>query len=246
MIGKITQAVFCWPWRVITYVFRMISWLWSIPVVQVFVAAAVFSSLSFLFSNCVERKIRICGMVLQLLGAGTVIFSLLGAQRAFEDLLPLKRLRQLWSKRPRFSEQPRVISAAGLSAGVSGGGARMRVDLSPDAALPDRVKMLEQKFNSLFDEVGALDAQLKAAKQKFSQDLQSEQRERKRGDQNTREQLKRAIAESLVVQLFGATLLIIGIIMATASPEIASYLGYSSVCSEPYGSPEWSVGVAMR
>jgi hypothetical protein len=80
--------------------------------------------------------------------------------------------------------------------------------------------------------------------QKFSQDLQSEQRERERGDQNTREQLKRAVAEGLVVQLFGAALLIIGIIMATVSPEIALQFGFPSVCSEDYGLPEWSVGMA--
>jgi hypothetical protein len=151
MMGEIIKAVITWPGKAIKYVCRVIAWLLSFQVFQVLVAAIVLTSLSLLFVHCVERKIRLLGMALQLLGAVTVIVSLWGTQRAFEDLLPWKRLKQFWSERPRFSPQHRVLSAAGMSLGISGGGARMKVDLSPDAPLEDRIKMLEQKYNSLFD-----------------------------------------------------------------------------------------------
>jgi hypothetical protein len=220
----------------------MIAWLWAFPVVRISVAVIVLTGLAFLFVHCIERKIRIWGMALQLLGAITVIVSLWGTQSTFKDLLPLKRLRRSWRERPRFAPQSRVLSAAGMSIGLVGGSARGRVDLSRDATLGDRVKMLEQKYNSLFDEVGTIDARLVAAVRKFSQDLQSEQRERERGDQSTQDQLKQAVAEGLIVQLFGAALLILGIISATASPELALHFGFPGACSEPVGSPEWSIG----
>jgi len=87
------------------------------------------------------------------------------------------------------------------------------------------VTLLEQQYVSLFDEVGTLSAETKRKTDELSAALDAERREREDRDNRAKEQLRKAIAEGIPLGLVGTAFLLLGIVAASASLEIASLFG---------------------
>ena len=109
--------------------------------------------------------------------------------------------------------------------GVAGMSARARVAAGPNASLEHRVTILEREHALLFDEVGKLSEKTKQKLEELSNAITVEGRERQEADKGVKEQLKKAVAEGLPLGRVGAVCFFIGIIAASASPEIASWFG---------------------
>lgn len=111
------------------YASDLVQWLWRTQPLLALLAAIVVSSLVWIvFSSCLERRVRLVGMALQLLGVILVAVGLRDTRRAFEDQpTTWQAIKEWWLGRPRFGPRNIVLEAASLAVGVSGGSARMRV-----------------------------------------------------------------------------------------------------------------------
>jgi hypothetical protein len=171
--------------------------------------------------------VRLWGMVLQVLGAITILPRLRAAQRQF----PAQWWRQWWQRRPLLRAQHIVISAHGAAFGFSSGRARARVTAGPPATFEQRVAMLEENYIKLFDEVGGLDNELQRRTDGLSAKLQAEASAREAGDKKVEGELRETAVGTLHFDLWGVVFFISGTIAGTASPEIAkvvSALPYAS------------------
>jgi hypothetical protein len=209
------------------YASDLAQWLWRTQPLLALLAAIVVSSLVWIvFSSCLERRVRLVGIALQLLGVILVAVGLRDTRRAFEDQpTTWQAIKEWWLGRPRFGPRDIVLQAAGVAAGASFGSARARVSPGPNTPLERRVEMLQEQYAELFDEVGALANEIKKRDDELSNALKVESDERQKGDASTRAQLKRAVGQGIPLGRVGAILFFLGIIAATASPEIANLFG---------------------
>lgn len=184
----------------------------------------------FILLSCVERQIRISGMALQLIGVFLVGVGLRDTRQAFDDQpTTFGAIKQWWSGRPKFGPRNHILSAEGASFGVSFGSARGRAVAGPNTSLDQRVSILEQGHADLFDEVGALSEEMKKKTDELSAALKVERSEREQADQQTKNELRKAVAEGIPLGLVGVICFLLGITAGTASPEIASIFG-SGAC----------------
>jgi hypothetical protein len=181
-----------------------------------------------LLGSCLEQKVRLAGLVLQLSGFATIALKLRSAQHQFQ--LPTTNI-WLWLKQfPRFPSSHVFLSAAGTALATSSASARMRVSAGPATPLNRRVELLEQKYAELFDEVGRLDQEVKANAREISEALKAESDERQKADRRHDEQLQEAIAGHLHLDWAGVWYFVLGTIAGTASGELARWLG-AAPCS---------------
>jgi hypothetical protein len=209
------------------YISDLGAWLWRTrPLVWVLVAIVVVLVLGALISSCLERYVRFSGMGLQLIGVILVGIGLRDTRRAFEDQpTTWEAIKQWWAGRPRFKPRHITLEARGAAMGVAGASARANVTAGPNASLEHRVAVLEREHAALFDEVGTLSKETKQKIDELSNSMTVERSERQEADKGVKEQLKKAVAGGLPLGRVGAVCFFIGIIAASASPEIASWFG---------------------
>jgi len=109
--------------------------------------------------------------------------------------------------------------------GIGGMSARARVTAGPNASLEHRVALLEREHAALFDKVGKLSEETRQKIGELLNAMDLERSERQEADKGVKEQLKKAVAEGLPLGRVGAVCFFVGIIAASASPEIASWFG---------------------
>ena len=205
------------------YIADLTKWLLRGHPVIVLLGLILIAALVHFVSSCIEWEIRFFGMLLQLLGVVTVAIGLSDTRNTFNERPTVwGNIKQFWAGRPTYGPRNVVMAAATLSMHVSLNPARARVSSGPNTQLTDRVKLLEQQYASLFDEVGTLSAEAKQKMEELTKAVEAECDNREQGDKTIREQIKNAVAEGIPLQLFGAVLFALGIIAGTASPEIAS------------------------
>jgi hypothetical protein len=209
------------------YISDLGAWLWRTrPLVWVLVAIVVVLVLGVLISSCLERYVRVSGMGLQLIGVILVGIGLWDTRRAFEDQpTTWEGIKQWWAGRPRFRPRHITLEAMGAAMGVAGMSARARVTAGPNAPLEHRVALLEREHAALFDEVGKLSEETKQKIGELSNAMAVERSERQEADKSVKEQLKKAVTGGLPLGRVGAVSFFIGIVAASASPEIASWFG---------------------
>ncbi len=98
-----------------------------------------------------EDGVRIGGLVLQLLGLGTVAFGISNTRRLFHQPSLLKRGREFLGRLAAAFRAPTIVEASGVAAGRSyvTGVARATLGAHPNATLEERVAHLEQGLEDL-------------------------------------------------------------------------------------------------
>lgn len=192
------------------------------PLMAIFLALIVVSLLCILIATGAEPRIRLTGMVLQLAGVFLVGVGLWDTRRAFADEpTTWQAIGNWWSRRPVFGPKNVVVAGVGISLGAAVVSGRARGSPGPNTSLDQRVSMLEDQYSHLFDEVGSLASETKTRIQEVENSLKAESSERKRADENTREQLRQAVAAGLPLARVGVLFFVVGILAGTASPELA-------------------------
>jgi hypothetical protein len=196
------------------------------PLVWALVATIIVLVLWFLISSCLERYVRFSGMGLQLIGVALVGIGLRDTRQAFEDQpTTWQGIKLWWTGRPRFRTRNIALEARGTAMATAGISARAYVNAAPNAPLEHRVAVLEREHAALRDEVGKLSEETKRKVGELSNAMALEHSGRQEADNGIKEQLKKAVAEGLPLARVGAVFFFIGIIAASASPEIASWVG---------------------
>lgn len=182
-------------------------------------------------AECLERGIRVAGMLLQLVGFALVAFVLMNTGKLFARAQPVQFIRAWLRRFPKYGPRNVILGAGGATLGVFTASGRGRVTSGPNTPLEDRVAMLERGYASLFDEVGKVDERLVAHVKDTKDSFTRESSDRKLAIDQVTERLTSAVAGDLHLQILGVVLFVLGVIAASASPELLGWFGGQTSCA---------------
>jgi hypothetical protein len=212
--------------RWIHWLARIAGWLYKARRVwEAVLAVPVAFLISWIFLPTWEPRLRIAGLLLQLLGIGAVAYGL----REIRLLFRLPSQRQIavgWFKRfPRLKEDAVVVvGSAATMAGAGAVTAYGTVSLPPTASLEERIAALEQDRQRTWALMGEIQGRMEQEARVRKSELESERGERTVQDEKTRKLLEEAAVGGLYLEITGIAWLLIGVICATASSEIANLI----------------------
>jgi hypothetical protein len=186
--------------------------------------------LILLILGCREKDIRLLGMLLQLGGFWTVAKGLRDSGRLFKKPTIRERFARYLNGFPRRRVTNHSLTAQGISVGTMITNGRAITLPGPDTPLEKRVEMLEERTTNLFSEVGEIGGKLRAQSDEFALKLTEEVTQRKAGHRAFEEQLERAVVGGIHVEWWGVTFFIVGIILSSASPELAGLMERAGSC----------------
>ncbi len=169
-----------------------------------------------------EAGFRWIGLVLQLLGVGTVAWNIHGTRRLFDRPAIVTEAVQWLRRVPRFRASTTVLTATG-HLGLSFGRARLDIwhNADPSAALEARLDAAEKNLSGMRDRLKELERETEHRLLQQTIALEAEKQARATEDKNIRDKLKTAQVEGLHISTMGIVWLIAGVIMSTVSSELA-------------------------
>ena len=169
-----------------------------------------------------EPRLRIAGLILQLLGLGTVIWGLRDIRKLFGRPSLLEDAAARLRRFPRYKANVApVILSGSIALGRVAVSGRILVSLPPTASVEERIAALEQAQRQQSDLIADIPGRIHKEAQVRATELESERRERAVGDNKIQGVLEEASAGGLPVARVGALWLFVGLILGTASTEIA-------------------------
>lgn len=203
---------------------RIFRWLGEARRVWVALLAVACAFLvSYAMFGTWEARIRIAGLALELLGICTVAVGL-GETRKLFGRPTLVDVGLSWFKRfPKFKGQDYVLNAA--AGAYSLGGASVSAfatsNPAPGTPLEKRVSILEESINRAQLQIDQAHRKLEEETRSRSTAIDSERRDREAADQKVQKLLEEAAAGGLYLETMGVVWLAIGVLLATASNELA-------------------------
>jgi len=192
---------------------------------SVFLVVVAIMLIASLLPGALEDRVRLSGMTLELLGVLTVAFGLKEKRILFQRPGLVDHFRSWWGSRPRFGARPvtHTISGAG-GIGMSGAVGRASVwrGTPPDASLEVRVATLEANTLRLREEQSELAKELNEETRNRNEAVNALRAAHDDTTKKLRTQLETFGAGNLNIEAAGLFWLVLGVILATASPEIAS------------------------
>lgn len=183
----------------------------------------------FFLSNleCQEKTFRLIGMSLQLGGVATVAKGLIDSGKRSKKLNFLEKIALFFKKFPRRSVS--IVTGWGRAVAPAHKGSAKGIVLpGPNTPLERRVELLEGITESLFSEVGILEGKLRAQSAeltlKMTEEVTNRKAEHKMLEEKIGEletELEMAVTGNIHIEWLGVFFFIVGIILASASPELA-------------------------
>ena len=172
-----------------------------------------------------EATIRITGMVLQLLGIGTVAWGIHTTRKEFGHPSIFTVWHQRLSRFPSFGKRVVTgtahITLPGMT--VTGRG-HPPVSAGPEASIETRVQALEENLQIVHDRVSQTQNEMDQGFRKYSEALKQEEQVRDKEDQNIRAKLEATETGGLYISAMGAFWLFVGVTMSTVPVELAKWL----------------------
>ena len=170
-----------------------------------------------------ELRVRIAGLVLQLLGVATVAVGLHKTRRLF-CRPSLAKIAVGWFRRfPKFGVETRiVVGSVSLSASPTGFLAHGTVSPPPTASLEERIASLGRGLSRANLLIDRTQGRIEEEARNHGSALKSERRERAVGDARIQTLLEEAAAGGLYLEATGVIWLVLGVTLATASNEIVN------------------------
>lgn len=208
-------------WR---YVFDHLRWIADAsPVWRALGVVALVAAITSFLPGKINDRIRYCGMTLELLGVLSVAAGLREKRRLFKRPSLLEYLQQWLGRRPRWKRESHTISATGIGSASAVGSARCSVwrGVAPEATLEARVTAIEANLITLRDEHADTARQVGEEARIRAEALASERRVRESAVTAIQTQLDTFGAGGLHIETAGLFWLFLGIVLATASTEVA-------------------------
>jgi hypothetical protein len=167
-----------------------------------------------------DFRVRILGLVLQIVGVVTVWHNLTKNARQFGKG-DLTRRTWIWLK-AGFIGRRAVIGAVTAEAAAAAMSARAKVrrPINSDAPLPDRVANLEQNFAQLDDDLDSAYREIDRQAAQLRTEVKTEIAERKQADNALKCEIAEVAAGNYTILLFGVVWLCVGLLLASLAPEI--------------------------
>lgn len=189
--------------------------------------ATVVVVLALLFAlrrGVTEPEVRYAGLLLQILGVGTVALGIRETRALFSLPTLAGWFRDWLSRRPLYGG--RVVFG---SANITGGGASMTGRgygsvSAADASVEARIEALERNVKLINERIDHTQKEVDEKFRNHADLLKQEEQARAKEDQAIREKLAAAQTGGLNISAMGAFWIFVGITLSTASPEITKYL----------------------
>jgi hypothetical protein len=201
-------------------------WLWLIegPMRYVWSLAllVVVAGLFLRLRGVNEPSVRLVGLVSQVLGIATVAW---GAKKTREDFgYPSLTSRAMeWLK--RFPLRRRDVVLAADTGGMLAMAGKLRAfgTVRPaNQTTEARLDAVEKNIKAIHDRISGTQDEMDRGFSDASEALKREERTRAADDSAIREKLAATATGGLYITLIGAALLLVGVVLSTASPEIAA------------------------
>jgi len=168
-----------------------------------------------------EGVIRITGLVLQVLGIGTVAWGIQETRKLFGYPPFASEVKEWLSKFPLFRRGV-VVGSVGTSntdstaKGIGYASYSAGKNPTPEA----RLEALERNINVIHDRITAAQKEMDQGLQKATDALKQEQRARQEDETAIRDKLEATGTGGIHISAIGASWLLVGVILSTAAPEI--------------------------
>lgn len=211
----------------INWLKRFFNWLrsWKIEIITIGVILFSILFLAYVWKPT-ESHIRLIGLLLQLAGLCTILYGILKTRELFglPSLLSsaLIRLRAF----PRWRISPTELKADGvIMSSTLIGRATIRNQPPPGASIEDRIRSIERNFELLDRTVITLQQEFDKAERSRTQAQKEERAARIAELRSLNEKLELTETGGLDISLGGLVWLAVGLILSTASPELATWFG---------------------
>jgi len=195
---------------------RGYAWLTAIIIVFAII-------ISFLLCRT-EPVIRVTGLVLQVCGLFSVILGI-RETRALFGHPSLTSKAKAYFRRVPLLRHDLVISAGGLIGSAALGKGRIYGTSGapgPNPTIEARLEALEKNITSIHERISQTQKEMDEEFQKTANALKREEQARQEENKKISEKLEVTATGGFYVSASGAVLLLVGIILSTASLEIAS------------------------
>ena len=172
-----------------------------------------------------EPVIRYTGLVLQMLGIGTVAWGI-SETRALFGRPSLTSKTKAWLGRFPLLRRITVVAAGAACASALTCRARAYVTEGPGAkpTLESRVDALERNIDLVHERISNIQKEVDEEFRKASRALKSEEQQRQLEDDAIRDKLEATGTGGVHISAIGAAWLLVGVILSTAAVEIAALL----------------------
>jgi hypothetical protein len=191
------------------YIPAFARWLFSEPrrVWLTLGAIGLTCGISLLLPICRETAFRWSGMLIELLGIGTVVIGLRSKQLLFKRRGVLGHLADWLKRRPQYNPKPQVIKLQGASSVAVVGAAKASVwrGVPQGSPLEQRVTALEQNLETVRREQRQLENELAVEVRNSQQALAAESQARMVEDGNLKKQVEELGAGGLHLEIMCIT-----------------------------------------
>ena len=203
----------------------LLPWLGEARYVWLALAVSIAALVIALRPGTTEPVIRLTGLVLQILGIGTVAWGI-SETRALYGHKPMFAIARGWLERFPLRRRNIVLGAAGIASASALGRARGHVThgAPPNPTVNDRLDALEKNIGALHDRIGATQKEMDEEVSKLKTAVSDEARKREQEDQGNRKLVEMTATGGVHISAIGAVWLFVGVILSTAGVEIAATL----------------------
>jgi hypothetical protein len=202
-------------------------WYWLSDARYFWLSAAVIG-LALAISlrpHTTEVVIRLTGLVLQLLGIGTVIWGI-SETRAIFGHPSLASKAKSWLSRFPLLRRNIALTASCVSSSSSFGKARgfQIYGSGENPTIETRVDALERNVSSINDRISQTQREMDEEFQKIVDALKREEQSRQTEDGAIRQKLEATGTGGVHISAIGASWLFVGVVLSTAAIEIEKFL----------------------
>ena len=204
-----------------------VGWLFEIRKFRLFwgTVGLIIVSLALVLWLKSEKSFRITGLALQIAGILTVVWNIRGTRKRFGKPSIWEFARQWIGRLPKYKGNT-IILGSGHISGVSGmmTGRPEVWNHPPSNATPDRLAAIETNLDWIRKRLNELDLETREKLKRHAERLDQEMQTRTVGDQDIRDRLAISETGGLSLSVAGIVFLIVGLVMSTASVELANIL----------------------
>jgi hypothetical protein len=203
----------------------LLPWLAEARYVWLALAVSIAALVIALRPGTTEPVIRLTGLVLQILGIGTVAWGI-SETRTLYGHKPLFAVARGWIERFPLRKRNFVLGAAGIASATAFSRARGHVThgTPPNPTVEERLDALEKNIGALHKRIGATQKELDEELAKLKTSVSEETRQREQEDQGNRKLIEMTATGGVHISAIGAVWLFVGVILSTAGVEIAAAL----------------------
>ncbi len=188
-------------------------WLTELKGIWLALAIVVIALAFCLSPGTTEPRIRITGLVLQVLGVATAVWGILETRRFFGLRSPLAALRSWISRCP--------LRGVTLRAGVGVASSR---ESAAEEPVEVRLAALEKNINHIHERISSLAKDLDRDIYELNERVHREGEERTRVSAQLHGRIQAVSTGGLHTIAVGAAWLFVGVVLSTAAPEFAALL----------------------